>query len=279
MKNKICALIRQTWYETAKKNLQPGERLRFYEMCLEYEFNDVLPDGDAPFAARLLFDMVRADIDADKEKTQARAERSRNNGRLGGRPNITTLNTDEQNPENPVGSKKPVYTNTSTHTRTLHNSETPQPPEGETEDTHMFFCVCLDFFERGCSDPIGEGEKFWNYYAAMGWKTKGGGEIVDRMALAKAWRLADCSRNAIRARAPYADLMHKARPTEIELLRNFVSMTRNATTETVEIVFQERSSAILLDQKYMPALRQWIPLREDGKPYGLSYKALHATLD
>ena len=279
MKDKICALVRQTWYETAKKNLQAGERLRFYEMCLEYEFNDVLPDDDAPFAARLLFDMVRADIDADKAKAHARAERARSNGQSGGRPKVTTINTDKQNPENPVGYLKPVYTNTSTQQEPENNSETPQPPEGETEDTHTFFCVCLDFFERGCSDPVGEGEKFWNYYAAMGWRTKGGGTVVDRMALARAWRLSDCSRNAMRSRAPYADLMHKAKPVEIDLLRDFVSMSRNATTETVEIVFQERATAILLDKKYMPALRQWIPIKDDGKPYGLIYKALHATID
>lgn len=279
MKDKICALMRQTWYETAKKNLQPGERLRFYELCFEYEFSDIVPEADAPFAARLLFDMVRADIDADKAKAKERAERARQNGAAGGRPKTTKVNSKDKNPENPVGFLESYNTNTSTHTRTQQNIVSPQPPQGENEDTHTLFTICLDFFERGCNNPVGEGQKFWNYYAAMGWKTKSGGEVVDRIALAKAWRLPDCSRNAMRSRAPYADLMHKANPVELCLLSDFVSMSRNATDKRVEIVFEERSTAILLDKKYMPALRQWIPKEPDGTTYELTYKALHMTLD
>lgn len=275
MQDKICALIRQTWYETAKKNMQAGERLRFYEMCLEYEFNDVLPDDDAPFAARLLFDMVRADIDADKIKAKARAERSRRNGAAGGRPKVTPINNGEENPENPVGYLKPDNTNTSTQQTPEHNKR----ESFDSEDAHLFFNVALLFFEKGCSSPCEEANTFWHYYEAMGWKTKGGGDIVDRLALAKAWRLSDCSRQAMRNRAPYADLMHKANPVETVLLADFVSMVRDASAETVEIVFQERATAILLDKKYMPALKQWIPRRDDGSPYALKYQALHATID
>lgn len=276
MDSKICALIRQTWYETAKKNLKGEERLRFYEICFEYEFNGILPDEDAPFSSRLLFDMVRADIDADKEKAKARAERSRRNGQRGGRPKITEDNKEE---ENPVGfletQKTPIYQHKNTTSTNTQHKET----DVENEDSHMFFNVCLLFFEKGCSDPCGEANTFWHYYEAMGWKTKGGGEVVDRMALAKAWRLQDCSRSAMRSRAPYADLMHKANPVEISLISDFVSMSRNATTETVEIVLQEKSTCLLLDHKYMPALRSWIPVKDDGKPYALSYRALNSTLD
>lgn len=275
MKDKICALIRQTWYETAKKNLQPAERLRFYEICLEYEFYNQVPDGDAPFSARLLFDMVKNDIDEDKAKTIARAERARINGRGGGRPKVTQENTSDQNPVGFLGTDEKLYTNTNTHTSTLHNTESVS----ENEDTHTFFSVCLLFFEKGCSDPCGEGEKFWNYYESLGWKTKSGGEIVDRLALARAWRLSDCSKMAMRNRAPYADLMHKADPVEISLLRDFVEMTRDATTEKVIITLQERASCIILDQKYMPALRQWIPKRADGSPFSLEYRALNTHLD
>lgn len=279
MKNKICALIRQTWYETAKKNLQPGERLRFYEMCLEYEFFDNIPDEDAPFAARLLFDMVRNDIDQDKSKAAARADRARTNGAKGGRPlmqeKVTNINNEQQNPEKPSGISENPYIHNNKQNTTLQNIDSVQGDE----DAHLFFNVCLLFFEKGCSDPCGEGNTFWHYYEAMGWKTKGGGEVVDRLALAKAWRLSDCSRVAMRNRAPYADLMHKANPVEIELLQDFVSMTRNATTESVEITFEERRTAILLDSKYMPALQQWIPRRQDGTPYTLKYQALHQTID
>lgn len=274
MNNKMCALIRQTWYETAKKNLQTQERLRFYEMCFEFEFFGQEPDPDAPFSARLLFDMVRNDIETDKEKANARAERARQNGRAGGRPKITQANTNEQNPEEPTGIQKKLIHNTTLQNTTLQNTESV-----EDEDTHIFFNVCLLFFEKGCSNPVGECNTFWNYYAAMGWKTKSGGEIMDRFALAKAWRLSDCSKAAMRNRAPYADLMHKANPVEICLISDFVSMTRDAVTESVEIVLQEQSTCILLDHKYMPALQQWIPRKQDGTPFQLLYKVVNSTID
>lgn len=274
MTQKMCALIRQTWYETAKKNLQGSERLRFYEMCFEFEFFGQEPDPDAPFSARLLFDMIRNDIEKDKEKAAARAERARNNGRNGGRPKITEANSTDNNPVGFAETDKKLIHNTTLHNTTLHNNESL-----EDEDSHMFFNICLLFFEKGCSDPTGEATTFWNYYESLGWRTKGGGEIMDRFALAKAWRLSDCSKAAMRNRAPYADLMHKANPVEISLLSDFVSMKRDAAAECVQIVLQERSTCLLLDQKYMPALQQWIPRKSDGTPYQLSYMVTNSTLD
>lgn len=275
MASKICALIRQTWYETAKKNLSPGDRLRFYEMCLEYEFFGNAPGEDVPFAARLLFDMVADDLERDKARAAERSERNRRNGMAGGRPKLTTFNNEEANPQKPIGlSEKPIYNNNIQNT-TLQNNVTDVT---ENEDTHMFFSVCLNFFERGCSNPVADATTFWNYYASLGWKTKNGGEIVDRFALAKAWRLSDCSRVAIRNRAPYADLMHKANPVETQLLADFVTMERLKDSRRVIITFQHRETAILLDHHYMPALKQWIPIDDMG-PYSLEYKALQATLD
>lgn len=272
MKDKITAILRQTWYETAKHNLTPNDRLRFYEMCLEYEFYGNAPDEDAPFASKLLFDMVRNDIDEDKAKTAARAERARQNGSFGGRPKKSTEdNTGENNPVGFLGTdEKLIQTQT-------HKQEQEQTQE--SEDAHAFFSVCLSFFERGCSQPVQEAQTFWGYYESMGWKTKGGGEIVDRIALAKAWRLSDCSKSAMRRRAAYADLMHKANPVEVCLIDDFVELVRDNTTQSVQIKLLNRSTCILLDQKYMPALKRWIPVKEDGSPFGLTYSIVNTSLD
>lgn len=274
MASKICAIIRQTWYETAKKNLKGEERLRFYEMCFEFEFFGQEPDPDAPFAARLLFDMVRNDIETDKEKATNRAERARENGRNGGRPKITGANSTDNNPTKPTGIQKKLIQDNTLQNTTLQNTDMES-----NEDSHMFFNVCLLFFEKGCRNPVGEATTFWNYYEALGWRTKGGGEIMDRFALAKAWRLSDCSKLAMRNRAPYADLMHKANPVEVCLISDFVSMVRDASTESVEIVMTDQATCILLDNKYIPALVQWIPKKADGSPYKLTYKALAVTID
>ena len=275
MKGKICALIRQTWYETAKKNLQPADRLRFYEMCLEYEFNQVEPDEDAPFGARLLFDMVRADLDGDMERAKAKAERSRENGRLGGRPKLSEVDTKEENPEKPSRLlQNPLYT---VHNNTEQNRT--KETDVENEDTHMFFGVCLDFFERGCSDPHGEANKFWNYYAAMGWKTKGGGEIVDRMALARAWRLADCSKAAMRNRVDWAKALHLAGAIEPCLISEFVKINKNAGTEKVTITFETQTPAMIFENKYVQKIAsRWLPVKADGRFYYLEYTVLQKPL-
>lgn len=275
MKDKITAIIRQTWYETAKNNLTAGDRLRFYEMCLEYEYYGNMPDEDAPFGAKLLFDMVKNDIDEDKAKTEARAERARQNGTFGGRPKKSTEDNTDDN--NPVGYSK---TNEKLIQTQEHKQEQKQTQtQSDTEDAHTFFNVCLLFFESGCSEPVREASTFWHYYESLGWKTKGGGEIVDRLALAKAWRLSDCSKAAMRRRAPYADLMHKANPVEISLIENYVDMIRDNTTQTIKIKFQDQATCLLLDKKYMPALKRWLPTKEDGSYFGLSYLAMQTALD
>lgn len=272
MEKKICAMVRQTWYETAKKNLKPEERLRFYELCLEYEFFNQEPDEDAPFASRLLFDMVRNDIDKDKQRAQERAERNRQNGMRGGRPKVTADNETNENPEKPSG----LFGNPNTKQYNTIQNNTQQC---ENEDSHMFFNVCLDFFERGCSQPVEEARKFWGYYEGLGWKTKGGGEIVNKMAVAKAWRLPDCSKAAMRNRMAYADLMHKANPVEICLIEDFVSCKRFTDPNMVIIQLQERSTCLLLDAKYMDALKAWIPKDQDGNAFGLEYRAMNTTIE
>ena len=269
---KICAMIRQTWYEAAKRNLSAEERLRFYEICFEYEFEEVEPAGDLPLASRLMFDMVRHDIDEDRERARERSERNRRNGMAGGRPKMTEGNNTD---ENRLG-----FLGFSGNPNTIqYNTKQNNTQQSDTEDAHALFSVCLLFFEKGCSDPVGEGNLFWHYYEAQGWKTKSGADIVDRMALAKAWRLKDCSAAAMKRRAPYVDLLKKARPVELELISDFVDMVRDGARKTVAITLQHQSTAIILDNKYIPALQQWIPKDSEGNMFALQYKCLQKEIE
>lgn len=271
--NKICALFRQTWYETAVRNLSPEDRLRFYEICFEYEFYGNLPTPDAPFTAKLMFDMVKNDLDSDKAKAERRAQASRENGQKGGRPKETEENKTEQNPVGFVGFDRFAYT---LHNDTTINTTQQNTTESEeSENTHTFFSVCLLFFERGTSSPVQEAEKFWNYYAAMGWKTKGGGEIVDKYALAKAWRLPDCSKHLMIRRQGYADFMRKLDPVEPVLLEEFVALKRDEERKSVQISFLTKTPAILLDTKYQKKgssiCKEWLPKDSDGNLYELQF--------
>lgn len=272
MSTKICALMRQTWYETAKRNLPAEERLRFYESIFEYEFDDVEPAEDIPFGAKLLFDMIRNDIDTDKQKALERAERNRRNGMAGGRPKVTEDNESNNNRVGSLGSSGSAYT--------LHNTtlqDTTQ--QSDSEDTHSRFCVALNFFERGCSTPVPEMERFWGYYAGLGWKTKNGADVIDRIALAKAWQLPDCSAASIKRRAPWVDLLRKSGATELCLISDYVSMKRDLKTKTVSIVFLDEATQILFDTKYIQKLWQWFPVDEDGKHYKLEYTVMQQHLD
>lgn len=265
--NKICALIRQTWYETAKKNLPPEDRLRFYEVCFEYEFYDTLPADDLSTAVALLFDMVRSSIDEDKERARARTARNRANGAKGGRP--PQSNTTQQTDNNPVGSSGlPIYNN-NIQNRTEQNNLCLKTTENE--DTHIFFGVCLEFFARGCRDAVAEGYLFWNYYAAKGWKVKDGSDIVDRLALARAWRCSDCSAFSMKRRAPYVEILRGTSATEPELLAQFVDLVVDAKEKRVVLSLQTEKVVKLIEEKYLPAVGKWIPRDEAGRAFALDY--------
>lgn len=127
MEGKLCALIRQTWFEAAKNNLSDSERLAFYEVCFTYEFTGEVPTRKScPYSTVLLmFDMVKADLTADAEKARKIAERNRLNGSLGGRPPKSNNTLQEvTNPEKPkeTQSKGVGYFGSPLHNTTQQNT-------------------------------------------------------------------------------------------------------------------------------------------------------------
>lgn len=264
--------MRQTWYETAKRNLKPEERLRFYETCFEFEFYQNSPAEDLPFSSRLLYDMVKDDLESDMARAHERSERARRNGLAGGRPKNTQENTGNNNPEKPTGFAG--FTNTIQYNTQQNNTE-----QSENEDSHTLFLVALDFFERGCSTPVVQAQKFWGYYAGIGWKTKNGAEIVDRLALAKAWQLPDCSAASIKRRAPWVDLLRKSGAVELSLIEDFVDIKRDATRGVLDIRLMNQETAILFDNKYIEKVLQWIPKTPDGKRFEVQYSTFQDHLD
>lgn len=129
MAAKMCALMRQTWFESAQKHLTDMERLAFYEACFVYEFTGEIPtESTCKYGSVLLmFDMVKNDLSQDREKAERIAERNAQNGRLGGRPrkNNGTLQNNE-NPEKPRETQRnpAVILGNPIHYTTLHNTTT-----------------------------------------------------------------------------------------------------------------------------------------------------------
>lgn len=135
MAAKYCALMRQTWFESAKRHLTDMERLAFYEACFVYEFTGEVPtENTCKYGSVLLmFDMVKNDLSNDREKAERIAERNAINGLRGGRPRKSneTPQTDE-NPEKPSETQRnPEETQSNPiHYTTLHNTTVQQAAEG-----------------------------------------------------------------------------------------------------------------------------------------------------
>lgn len=127
MATKYCALMRQTWFESAKRHLTDLERLAFYEACFIYEFTGEIPsEKTCKYGSVLLmFDMVRNDLAADREKAEKIAERNRINGQSGGRPRKDYGTQQKQeNPEKPKETQRnpDVTQSNPIHYTTLHNT-------------------------------------------------------------------------------------------------------------------------------------------------------------
>lgn len=125
----MCALIRQTWFEAAVRNLSDPERLLFYESCFRYEFSGEEPTRKTcPYSSVLLmFDMVKVDLAADAEKARRIQLRNQANGSLGGRPKKD--NSMLQSTENPTKPKEthenpPLLSGLTLHNTTQQNTTT-----------------------------------------------------------------------------------------------------------------------------------------------------------
>lgn len=126
-----CALMRQTWFESAQKHLTDLERLAFYEACFRYEFTGEIPtESTCKYGnVLLMFDMVRVDLQSDREKAERIAERNRVNGLGGGRPKKDYNRPQEnENPEKPNETQSNPMGNSGLplHYTTLHNTTKQQ---------------------------------------------------------------------------------------------------------------------------------------------------------
>ncbi len=270
MKEKICALIRQTWFESAKNNLKPDERLAFYEACFNYEFYQIEPERDCPFTSVLvMFDMVKDSLEKDRQKAEMIAMRNRRNGMLGGRPKgVTTSNKTQENPdktqENPDETQKTQAVNLGLP---LHNTTQQNTTEilslaaKNTEiEKEIIFYISLYFFANGATNAVAEGEKFYNYYQARGWQVGKGIPVSDKIALAKGWTIENQSSELIANRALYVDFITFCNIKDLEFIKSFVSFEIAGETA----IFTMKGSNYCSDQienVYLKKAHKWILAR------------------
>lgn len=289
---KKCALMRQTWYEAARKRMSDGARLAFYEACFDFEFygrepgeteGELFPHNDA----LLMFDMVLNDLKRDMERAETIAMRNRRNGMLGGRPRkidpsgeVLSKSTNPQetqtNPENPDGSFG--------LTTTLHYTTLQKDPDKSVSlakrkkrhkdiDRYDFFRVMFVFFYSGAIDPEAETRKFYDFYQARDWQVGRGQKIKDKVALARTWDIKDSNPGLISARKIYAGMIEALDPDEPELLTDFIAMIKDDEGKRVTIRMKNgnRISSIL-EHSYIAPMALYFKdsLKLDG--YTLEYQ-------
>lgn len=294
---KKCALIRQTWYEAARKRMKEGARLAFYEACFDFEFFGKEPGEDELFSfddALLMFDMVRNDLQNDMEKAERIAMRNRRNGMLGGRPPKSS----EEAPENLSKTTKPKKTQTkpkktpktqvdnlgSTYTYTLHNTtqqslSSPLSPsvrrKRQHRDTEKYtrFQVMFVFFYSGAIDVDAETEKFYNYYAARDWQLGKNQPVKDKVALARTWEVKDASPALIEARRVYSSLIEALDPDEPELLTDFMGWQQDDAGKVVTLRSRNGNRLPeILEHKYLAAFSVFFRDKLGLDGYTLNYE-------
>lgn len=144
MAAKICALIRQTWFESAQRHLTDMERLAFYECCFRYEFTGEVPtESTCKYGnVLLMFDMVKNDLQNDREKAERIAERNAINGARGGRPRKDYNSLQQQeNPEKPKETQNnpAVFDRNPIHYTTQQNTTTQQAAMGGGSGLDLVF--------------------------------------------------------------------------------------------------------------------------------------------
>lgn len=281
---KKCALIRQTWFESAKANLQPSERLCFYETCFEYEFYAKEPERDnIPFSSVLLmFDMVKDALADDRAKAEAIATRNRRNGLAGGRPKKVTESYNEQETQvDNCETQKTQVDNLGLHYTTQHNTTQQKNISvfsssggAEIEKTEKFL-IAYNFFSNGVLNPVQEMERFWAYYAARGWCINKNTPIQDRVALSKIWKAETADGGLVATRADFAHIMQVCEVSADDgllLLTDFRFLTIDKKQRSVTISFANTNRCVDIIEKtdYLRKLEKWMPSDEQGK-FSLGY--------
>lgn len=272
--SKRCALIRQTWYEAIKANMKPEAQLLFFQYCMEFEFYNKIPDRErCPFSEVLLmFDAVKYDLEADRQKADNIAERNRRNGVKGGRPpkgqesdNLQNPVGYDENPENPNGYFGPAYTYTNTNTNTKTNTSVFKSTHTNF-DLLEKFNISLHFFAIGVRDAVKEMQLFYDYYTARGWNVAKDTPVNDKVALARAWRPKEIVPELINTRAQYVQLLKFIDAEELELITDFVIWrdVKDENERAVHLTLSGRTAHDILEDKYIVPMTKYFQTKLEG---------------
>lgn len=243
-----AALLTKEWYEGCMPMLSDNQQLQLYRAICEYTFYGRVGHSLDP-VVQAMWTLIRPRLDDDRDKYIRRCERNKANA-----------NRSHSQPVAPSGSQSlPVATNnnTNTNTNTNNNNNTNTLSLGERE---KFDFIGL-FWSRGALNPAATYEEFYNYYDALGWRSASGGEIRNKMAAARQWRIKDVAPELTAIRAPWYAAMKDCPVRELwiwECWRSVVPQDGTCTLHLVatqEQVARLESDALGNLQRYVKSLK------------------------
>lgn len=195
-------------YRTAMEKLTDAALGRLVKAMLAYTFDGTVPQLTGK--TELVFDMIRQQIDRDREKYASVCMRNRKNGAKGGRPktleNPVKPGQTQNDPVKPQKAKEKENEKDKEKEKEKEKEKDnkkekesvcmAQPGDPAEETTHTQLCVsdiqkyCL---EQGLTyvDP----ERFFDHYRSVGWMS-GNHKITDWQAALRIWNREDAAKAA-----------------------------------------------------------------------------------
>ncbi len=188
-------------FKEAVTELDPMQRLEFYEAVMEYGLTGEEPNMKG--VVKALFLMAKPQLDKNQERYE--------NGKKGGRPktepkpnnnqtetnlkpndNQTITKTEKAKPNVNVNVNENVNENVNVNANdnvSLSSFEkSEKSPKKQTAKREMRDFFEYIFFEKHIRYPQNEIDRFVSHYEKTGWLDKNGNRIVDKMAALKGWR-------------------------------------------------------------------------------------------
>jgi hypothetical protein len=206
-KQKIDTFILRNDFFPQIKLLGREQRGDLLTAIFAYSTGEELPEMDQ--VTQMCFGFIKASLDANSEKYQARCDKNRENGSRGGRPsrrangsenNRTVSEESERFSEEPNGntavdekpnaeSENPIKSYSYSNLKSDSKYNLISLSAAGAKERENFLKIIL--FEKKLIDPLLELDRFITHYEKIGWVDGNGNAIKNRAAALRSWRPED----------------------------------------------------------------------------------------
>lgn len=187
-----AAVVHKTWIDAAREELKDAAlRCEYYDAIFDLYFDEQLKLISSPIA-QAMFTMTRPYILADKERYRSKCERNRQNA-------LSRANASERKRSLPVADYNNNNSNSSNISNNNNNNNNLSLTSDEQRERERFDILGV-LFGHAALDVQAEMQRFVDYYAAQGWRTSKGAQIVSKRHAARQWQI----KSAHEDKAPYA---------------------------------------------------------------------------